>query len=86
MEETKKQNGFLTPLQLFVQALAREDMNLMREALLAFERNNDLFYAELPKNVKINSEVVKYEGMGKTIIFICHDSGFNSTSDARKYH
>lgn len=51
MEETKKQNGFLTPLQLFVQALAREDMNLMREALLAFERNNDLFYAELPKNV-----------------------------------
>ncbi|WP_304487018.1 AimR family lysis-lysogeny pheromone receptor [Bacillus sp. AR18-7] len=51
MEETKKQNGFLTTLQLFVQALAREDMNLMREALLAFERNNDLFYAELPKNV-----------------------------------
>ncbi|MGI8282436.1 AimR family lysis-lysogeny pheromone receptor [Bacillus mycoides] len=51
IEEIKRKNGFLTPLQVFIQALARDDMNLMREALLAFERNNDLFYAELPKNV-----------------------------------
>ncbi|MEC5241107.1 AimR family lysis-lysogeny pheromone receptor [Bacillus mycoides] len=51
IEGIKKKNGFLTPLQIFIQALARDDMNLMREALLAFERNNDLFYAELPKNV-----------------------------------
>ncbi|MGR5997777.1 AimR family lysis-lysogeny pheromone receptor [Bacillus cereus] len=51
IEEIKRNNNFLTPLQVFIQALAREDMTLMREALLAFERNNDLFYAELPKNV-----------------------------------
>ncbi|PGC98402.1 AimR family lysis-lysogeny pheromone receptor [Bacillus toyonensis] len=51
IEEIKRENGFVTPLQVFIQALAREDMILMRDALLAFERNNDLFYAELPKNV-----------------------------------
>ncbi len=29
--------------------------------------------------------MVKYEGMGKTIIFIRQDSGVNNTYDASKY-
>jgi len=50
LEQMKSKNGKLSPQQEYYYALSQNDLTLMEESLLTFEKAGDIFYSNLPKN------------------------------------
>ena len=49
LEQMKRENGKLSPQQEYYYAISQNDLTLMEEALLTFEKAGDIFYSDLPK-------------------------------------